>query len=260
MTTEEFTTKFREMLDKVYDIVGMSSDWIIISADPDCEPDYGVDETGNLIIAGESTNLPVKDLIRIKYRAGEVWDGQDFYIALLFENDLKIYLHITDSTMPGEYMSLSYSGRKLDSWVGLESASKSVVHCLDYDWKDPFVVNDGTLIAYLGNEDEVCIRDGIKKIGYEAFDSANTKKVILSDTVEEIEKRAFCKSLIESIDLNKVRAIGDEAFYRCEGLSQIILPPTLEKTGKLVFYDSGIKELSQIDNHSNIDLESSILR
>lgn len=257
MTTEEFVTNFKATLDKVYDMVEMNSDWLIISSDPDCDCDYGVDELGRLIIAGSKTNLPVNRLKQIRYRAGKVWDGQEFYISLVFDNDLTVYLYIDDCSMPGDqFMSLTISKRRLDNFVQIKSVSKGIVHCLDYNWEDPFVIENGTLIAYLGDETEVFIGEGINKIAYRAFESSNAKKVYLSDTVETIEEYAFEKSKIEDINLKSVKTIEDFAFYDCHELTHIVLPKMLDKIGKHAFYHSGIKDLQQIENNSCVELDS----
>ena len=105
MRNDEFVSKFQEILDKVDEMCKLDFDRIIVSNDPDCDPDYGVDELGRIIIDGDKTNLPVERLEQIKYRAkGGVddWDYNEFYISLLFDNGLVVYLFIGgELPMPG---------------------------------------------------------------------------------------------------------------------------------------------------------------
>lgn len=71
METKEFVEKFISILTKVRDICGYDClKYYVISDDPYCDVDYGVDENGFLIIESEKSNLKVSDLQQIRYRVG----------------------------------------------------------------------------------------------------------------------------------------------------------------------------------------------
>ena len=72
-----FVEKFTEIIEKISQITENSyDDWMVISDDPDCDADYGVDKEGRLIIDGKGTDLKLSELQEIRYRAKDGWiDG-----------------------------------------------------------------------------------------------------------------------------------------------------------------------------------------
>ena len=106
---------------------------------------------------------------------------------------------------------------------------------------DDFVIENGVLVNYAGNAEEVRVPEGITEIGRGAFQNNKTiKKVILPDEVITIGAYAFagCSSL-ESINMpKKVEVIGDKAFYGCGSLSgSLLLPDHLVSIGASAFYN-----------------------
>ena len=106
---------------------------------------------------------------------------------------------------------------------------------------DDFVIENGVLVNYVGNAEEVRVPEGITEIGRGAFQNNKTiKKVILPDEVITIGAYAFsgCSSL-ESINVpKKVEVIGDNAFYGCGSLSgSLLLPDHLVSIGASAFYN-----------------------
>lgn len=106
---------------------------------------------------------------------------------------------------------------------------------------DDFVIENGVLVNYAGNAEEVRVPEGITEIGRGAFQNNKTiKKVILPDEVITIGAYAFsgCSSL-ESINVpKKVEVIGDKAFYGCGSLSgSLLLPDHLVSIGASAFYN-----------------------
>ena len=106
---------------------------------------------------------------------------------------------------------------------------------------DDFVIENGVLVNYVGNAEEVRVPEGITEIGRGAFQNNKTiKKVILPDEVITIGAYAFagCSSL-ESINMpKKVEVIGDKAFYGCGSLSgSLLLPDHLVSIGASAFYN-----------------------
>lgn len=73
------------------------------------------------------------------------------------------------------------------------------------------------------NQDELVIDNGVKKIGKEAFSGRHYKKVVLPETIEEIETDAFyaCRNL-ESINIpDGVKIIWNSAFDKCKSLKYV---------------------------------------
>ena len=89
MDGETFVKKFGEIIEKVSKITEREyNDRVVISDDPDCDADYGIDGKGNLIIDGNNTNLKVSELKDIRYRAKRgCIDEENGYIKLLFDKD-----------------------------------------------------------------------------------------------------------------------------------------------------------------------------
>ncbi|MBQ4283758.1 MAG: leucine-rich repeat domain-containing protein, partial [Lachnospira sp.] len=231
MEVKEYVEKLRETFKKVGDMSGENFDYVIISDDPDCDADYGIDYNGNLVINGLSTFLPVKELEHIRYRGTEdACSEQDCYVSFVFNNDITLYAYFYD-LCPGQSFGLWYKGKSFS--VG---ASSGIVTAINYGWNgnDDFVITkDGTLCGYLGQEKNIVVPDGVKRIAESAFENDyEIESIVLSDTVKAIEARAFlCTYKLKSIDLKNVEVIEDNAF-RGSGLSNITLPVTLKELGK----------------------------
>ena len=90
-----------------------------------------------------------------------------------------------------------------------------------------FEIDNGILIKYHGEDDEVIVPDGVIKIGSEAFENnVNLRSIDLSESVVSIGRFAFfgCKSLV-SVNLpNSLKTIEEKAFRDCTNLFDITLP------------------------------------
>ena len=97
---------------------------------------------------------------------------------------------------------------------------------------------ESTKYLYYGVDDEraprdateIIFKDGIERIGVDAFDDCfSLKKITIPDTVTRIGDRAFrdCTSL-QSIQLPpNLQYIGEYAFFCCTSLEAIYIPPTI---------------------------------
>ena len=86
------------------------------------------------------------------------------------------------------------------------------------------IIDDGILIKYLGNEQDVTIPEDVVAIGYQAFKNNNTiKNVRLSKNVTDICREAFyaCTNLENIVLSQKTRKIDKWAFSNCENLHTI---------------------------------------
>lgn len=251
MTKEQFIKKMREILKKTERYYGT----IIISDDPDCDVDFGVDDKGMLILGMRNTTwLPVKELEKIKYRViPEEYEGHplDSYICFEFKNKTRVYTGIGLDYWPGEKFAFVYN----DTYWGIDNAKEVITADYNWDQPDEFIIKGNKLVGYMGKEANIIIPNGIKVIGNSAFKSYTgvMESVKLSDTVKEIESFAFGVTKLKSIDLNKVEIIGDDAF-RASQLEQVTLPKSLKVLGEQVFYFSGIKSLKCIKNESKVEV------
>lgn len=99
-----------------------------------------------------------------------------------------------------------------------------------------FIIKNGVLTKYTGNEKTVIIPGDVEKIGKEAFYESSVEKAIIEEGVKAIGKSAFCGcgNLTEIILPNTLEVIEYDAFSACS-LEKIILPDSLKKIGKAPF-------------------------
>lgn len=101
------------------------------------------------------------------------------------------------------------------------------------------MLNDSTMVSYLGNEKVVTIPDSIRSIGARAFDSRFEKYATLARTnvtLDELANGLNEVNAIEEVLLpNTIEFIGEEAFGRCEHLKRIEVPSSVRAMGAGVF-------------------------
>lgn len=80
--------------------------------------------------------------------------------------------------------------------------------------KDEFLICDGQLVKYLGNNNNVVIPDGVEIIGERAFsDNTKLKNVVIPSTVKQIGAYAFnCCSELTELTVEGSTFIGEGAF------------------------------------------------
>ncbi|MGN0488527.1 MAG: leucine-rich repeat domain-containing protein [Ruminococcus sp.] len=121
--------------------------------------------------------------------------------------------------------------------------------------------DDGTLkVVCVDDADEIIIPksyNGMKitKIGRSSFKMSDVKKVILPDTITEIEDFAFSfSSELSEVKLNEgITSIGTNAFSGCKSLKSIELPSTLEYIGLFSFDGSGLENVVIPKNVKTVD-------
>lgn len=140
--------------------------------------------------------------------------------------------------------------------------------------KDDFVIVDGVLTEYLGDDEVITIPEGVTKIAEGAFDKLESdegtllkyrhqttilgtkldadsemalkvdghigKKIILSSTVKELEKRSI-PEVTEEIVLNEGLEVINDGAFKYTNILFVKLPTTLKKLGRDVFSAKTIK-------------------
>ena len=118
-----------------------------------------------------------------------------------------------------------------------------------------FVVHDGTLVEYKGEQTEVYVPPSINDqqvitIGMSAFAFKPIEKVTLAAGITDITTMAFsnCKSLKEVNLPEGFELIGTGAFKECTALQSIVLPDGLKLVHQQAFENSGLESISIPDS------------
>ena len=103
-----------------------------------------------------------------------------------------------------------------------------------------FIIEDGVLTQYKGDDKEIVIPDGVKIIGEGAFAcKKQITKVIIPDSVKHIDVTAFwaCHRLTD-ISMGKgVETIGKQAFAICTSLTEVIIGESVKHIEANAFYE-----------------------
>ena len=112
---------------------------------------------------------------------------------------------------------------------------------------DNYVIENGILLKYNGNEDKVVIPNTVTSIGNRAFyNCCSMSSVYIPDSVTSIGEYSFseCWNLKNFTVPNSVKSFGDGAFQGCESLTTFTVPNNITSIGKSLF--SGCKSLVEI--------------
>ncbi len=168
------------------------------------------------------------------------------------EGPASVIYYTTDGSDPDPATSEQYSGpitvsksmvikALAVSGDAVSRISSATYRINNMEVENPFVVEDGVLVSYLGVMDAVNLinhfPDGsLRAIGSGAFaNNSRLQSIIIPSSVTEIGDRAFyhCENL-SYIEAENVSAIGEEAFLGCSSLYTLNAKP-LEHLGAGAF-------------------------
>lgn len=101
-----------------------------------------------------------------------------------------------------------------------------------------FVIEDGVLKKYQGNEPVVIIPDTVKEIGYGAFaGNITVLKVIMPDSVEKMDEAVFdgCENLMQIRFSHSLKEIPAHTCSNCFALEKVIIPEGVTTIGDEAF-------------------------
>ncbi|MDD5795790.1 MAG: leucine-rich repeat protein [Oscillospiraceae bacterium] len=115
------------------------------------------------------------------------------------------------------------------------------------------IAGDGILISYNGNQSNVSVKDGVKKIApYAFYENKALKSVSMPSSVYVIGLRSFmgCENLATVKYPDCLKFIDEEAFAKCTALSSIYLPKSVQHLGKGAF--AGCISLTRAEMGGNL--------
>ena len=108
-----------------------------------------------------------------------------------------------------------------------------------------FIIENGVLLRYNGEEKEVTIPDNVTKIGDMAFSCTKIEKIFLPEGITVIGESAFrgCSELRGVVLPESITEIKKCAFYGCTKIKQINFPKNLKKIYSMAFAFTGINNM-----------------
>lgn len=128
------------------------------------------------------------------------------------------------------------------------------------DTSGDFLIEDGVLKKYTGQEERVEIPEGVEEIAKGAFyHNPTPKEIVLPKSLKKVQDEAFAYiDMLEKINVSEDVEVGRGAFFRCYGLadeqgleivedeafmeagfSTIRIPDSVTVIGQKAFYDCG---------------------
>lgn len=120
-------------------------------------------------------------------------------------------------------------------------------------YPESFLIHNGILLQYQGNDTHITVPDSVRVIGGRAFsndeDDTVIKQIVLPDGLVQIDDEAFqhCSQLTDITIPAGVRTIGERAFSFCRSLAEITFSGAFPAIGKDAFLNA--RELCRITLH-----------
>ena len=136
---------------------------------------------------------------------------------------------------------------KINIPEGIEYGTNPFRGCKGLQDEKGFIIIDGTLCDYFGEEKDISIPDGVKKIDETALFNKDITSVKIPDSVETIGSHAFTRcSDLKKVEMSDgVTKLGSSAFEECSSLSEVKLSKNLKVIESSTFNGtSNLKEIT----------------
>ena len=96
----------------------------------------------------------------------------------------------------------------------------------------------GARALYNNLLDNLVLPEGLETIEQYAFNTLSVDKLVIPESVKFIDEFAFYFTLIKDLEIKApLDSIPKAAFYSCQDLERLVLPPTLKRIGQSAFYE-----------------------
>lgn len=164
-------------------------------------------------------------------------------------------LHITAAGMYGE-VTVAPGKRVNRSDLGYKELCHAIVRAqrTEVSLTEEFVVVDGVLALYNGNDKLVRIPEGVERIGSQVFRDMPICEVWMPDSLREIGAEAFrwCSSLKHAALNEGLEWIRYEAFVGCGSLRHIDLPDSMKRIDCFAFGHSGVRAFDHVPEDCDV--------
>ena len=250
----EFAERMKEIIGKASVDSDMTLDWQLVSSDPDVVADFGMDRDGNLVLDTCSYPLKITDITDVRYRWNSETDFSDCFYRFEFgENYMDVCFG--DCGWTGDYhIKIGDYKRTCMSKKDIEVILKA------YKDNKCFAIDKhNKLIWYWGEILDIEVPEGVESIEMFSFHEVDCRSIKLPKSVKTIGQRAFEDCKVSKIDLAEVEIIKDGAFSGCKNLKSVVIPASIKSIGEFVFNYSGINNLKQIKNLSDLELKDRMI-
>lgn len=120
-----------------------------------------------------------------------------------------------------------------------------------------FIIEDGVLTKYTGDETTIVVPKGVTKIESWVFENKLVEHIYLPDSLIEISSWAFsrCNNLKEITIPPNVKEIGTQAFMFCTSLTEFTVPRSVKVLGSSIFQGCSKLENIIIESNCNINVD-----
>lgn len=111
------------------------------------------------------------------------------------------------------------------------------------------------IIAFLV-ENDIPLLKGLNNIPKQMFYQSKISRITIPGNIKRIGENAFNSAELNSVNIeNGITAIEEGAFAQCKNLAYIELPDSLERIGPYAFYNSGLNQIVIPDGITYLEKE-----
>lgn len=221
---------------------------------------YEKEKTITVAKKGDSGNGNGNGNGSIQYIDGKKFESKGLYYHIICNKPLRVEITHKNDSSP--------------FWNGDEPQTLEIPEKVAYEGKEYAVTHIGERAFYNTNLKTITMPQSIIEVKEVAFyDCSNLESVTFSNAITVIKKAAFYNTNLKTLKLpeelvtieeevfrginiatltipNKVKTIGDYAFYDCQALTSVNLNNSLETVGEKTF--------ASLDRTNNINIPASV--